>query len=213
MTPKFSISEAVTFGWNTMRANVGFFIALVTLTFSIHLVTVIAEKLIGEGHPFVSIVIFIATWMIGLVLQVVYIRVGLRFYDGEECGLEDLLASPRLLAKLFVGGLLYGVVVLIGLLLLILPGVIWAMQFQFFSYLLVDKGLGLMEAFKRSAALTKGSRATLFFFWVLLFCINLAGVLALLVGLYATIPTTIVALAAVYRKLLAQAEAPPARAA
>jgi len=46
----------------------------------------------------------------------------------------------------------------------------------------------------------------LFLFDLLLTLINLLGALCLLIGLFATIPTTMVAIAFVYRKLLAQTE-------
>ena len=89
---------------------------------------------------------------------------------------------------------------------MIVPGIIWAIKFQFFSYFIVDKEVGPIEALKKSAAITKGAKWDLFVFGALLGLINLAGALCVVVGLFATIPTTMVAIAFIYRKLLAESE-------
>jgi len=96
--------------------------------------------------------------------------------------------------------------VLGGTILLIVPGVIWAVKFQFFSYFIIDKGLGPIEALKKSSAITKGVKWNLLGFDLLIGGIALLGVLALLIGLLAAIPTAMIAMAFVYRKLLAQTE-------
>lgn len=61
-----------------------------------------------------------------------------------------------------------------------------------------------MEALKRSAAITKGALWNLNLFDSSLVLINILGIICLLIGLLVTTPTTMVALAFVYRKLLVQ---------
>ena len=108
--------------------------------------------------------------------------------------------------KYLIGSILYGLIVFAGTILLIIPGIIWGIQFCFYDYFIIDKGLGPIEALKRSSAITRGVKWDLFVFSLILLGINLLGALCLLIGLFATIPTTMVAIAFVYRKLLAQAE-------
>jgi uncharacterized membrane protein len=61
--------------------------------------------------------------------------------------------------------------------------------------------LGPVEALKQSGALTQGAKWNLFLFGLLLCGVNLLGALVLLIGLFATIPTTMVATAYAYRRL------------
>jgi uncharacterized membrane protein len=96
---------------------------------------------------------------------------------------------------------LYGLIVLGGLILLIVPGIIWGIQFQFFAYYILTEGCSPVEALKKSAAITKGSKVNLFLFGLLMALVNLAGLLCLVVGLVVTVPTTLVAMAYVFRKL------------
>jgi uncharacterized membrane protein len=65
----------------------------------------------------------------------------------------------------------------------------------------VDKNSRIVESLKRSWEITKGSTLNLFLLYLLLGLINLLGVFALIVGLFWSIPTTMIAEAFVYRKL------------
>lgn len=89
---------------------------------------------------------------------------------------------------------------------MIVPGIILGIKFWFFDYFIMDKKVGPIEALKRSAELTSGVKWKLFLFFLALTGINILGALLLLIGLFLTIPTTMMAAAFVYRKLLAQTE-------
>jgi len=65
-----------------------------------------------------------------------------------------------------------------------------------------------MEALRESRRLTKGHRKSLFVFGLLCLGANILGALALGIGLFVTIPTTVIATAHVLRRL--QAHAPRA---
>ena len=90
--------------------------------------------------------------------------------------------------------------------MLLIPGIYWAIKFQFFGYSVVDQGSDPILAMRRSARITKTVKWKLLWFGILLALINTLGIICLIVGLFATIPTTIVAYAFVYRKLLGQTE-------
>ncbi|MEA3324508.1 MAG: hypothetical protein U9Q37_05135 [Euryarchaeota archaeon] len=61
-----------------------------------------------------------------------------------------------------IGLILYGFIVVGGLILLTIPGIIWAIKFQFFDYLIVDKGLGPIDALEKSSEITRGVKWDLF---------------------------------------------------
>jgi uncharacterized membrane protein len=66
----------------------------------------------------------------------------------------------------------------------------------------IDKNLEPVEAVKTSWRMTKGNVWNLFFFGILLGLINILGFLCLIVGLFITVPLSMLATAFVYRKLL-----------
>ena len=88
----------------------------------------------------------------------------------------------------------------VGTLLLIVPGIIFGLMFMFYGYVMIEKGLGPIDALKESKRLTDGVRWKLFLFSLLVIGLNLLGVLALLIGVLVTMTITFIALAHLYRQ-------------
>ncbi|NOR77557.1 MAG: DUF975 family protein [Methanophagales archaeon] len=203
---KFSISEAIHFGWNTMKSNLGFFIGLLIFVFLFTSLSSIIAAKATEANIFLGLIFYIADFSLSIIISIGLVKIALRFCDNEKGRFADIFSQYPLFPQYLVGSILYGLIVFAGTILLIIPGIIWGIQFCFYDYFIVDKGLGPIEALKRSSAITRGVKWDLFGFFLILSGINLLGALCLLIGLFVTIPTTMVALAFVYRKLMAQAE-------
>jgi uncharacterized membrane protein len=205
-TKKFSKGEAIRFGWNTMKNNLGFFIGLLIIAGLITIILYVLQWLMEKDAPGLSSILSIVSVVLGLIIEMGMIKIALKFADNSKAELGDLFSCIPLLPKYMVASILYGLIVLGGMILLIIPAIIWGIKFHFFSYFIIDKGEGTIEALKRSSSITKGAKWDLFLFALLIIGINILGLLALVIGLFATIPTSMVAIAFVYRKLLAQAE-------
>jgi len=104
--------------------------------------------------------------------------------------------------------ILTGVAVVLGLVLLIVPGIMLALMFLFGSFIVIDRGLDPIEAMKESMHITLGYRFELLFLLLLLLGINILGVVALGVGLLVSIPVSMLALVHAYRTLALKAKTP-----
>jgi uncharacterized membrane protein len=111
---------------------------------------------------------------------------------------------------MFLASLLYGLIVLGGFILLIVPGIIWCLKFSQYKYFIVEKNAGPVEALKLSAQATDGAKWKLFSFGFVCLGINLLGLICLGVGVLFTAPLTMVAMAFIYRKLRDQMAVVPA---
>lgn len=96
--------------------------------------------------------------------------------------------------------MLLGLLGILGLIILVFFGI----RLMFFNYFIVDKGLGPIMAIKASFQTTQDVFWLLFGFLIVIGLINILGALVFLVGLFVTIPTTLLAITFVYRKLLDQ---------
>lgn len=208
MERKFSISEALEFGWQTFRKNVGFFILLLIIVGLLFTLPDIIAKQLRKENPLLGFIIDILSFVLNILISIGLVKISLRFCDGEKGKFSDLFSCYPLFFRYLFGSILYGLIILFGLILLIIPGIIFTIQFFFYDYFIVDKKIGPIEALKRSLAITKGIKWDLFAFILLLGAINFLGALAFFVGLFITIPITIIAEAFVYRKLLTQTETP-----
>ena len=198
----FLKAEVITFGWRTWYGNAGFFVLLLLISGIIggslpQLLEISAVRESALNQFLVQLTFFV----LNMIMQMGLVRIALRFCDGERAAFSDLFACAPLFFKYLLALILYWAIVCVGLLLFIVPGIIWAIQFQFFVYHIVEKGMGPLEALSASSAITRGSKGNLFLLGLLLFLVNVAGFLCLVVGLFASIPVTMLAMACVYRKL------------
>ena len=201
MGRKFSMGDAIRFGWNTMKDNIGFFIALLIVAFLIKSLPQGIGKLFLNDAPLIAFLFFLTSWVVGFVVNMGLIKISLKFCDGFKGKLDDLLSSFDLLINYIAGSILYVLIVIAGLIFFIIPGIILAIKFFFYSYYIIDKRMGPVEALKASSKATMGFKMDLLLFGMLIGLINFAGLLCLFVGLFATIPTSMVAYAYVYRVL------------
>jgi uncharacterized membrane protein len=207
MTTTFTVGEAIKFGWEKMKKHFWFFVGLLIITCLIQTVPTGIANIFKQKMFILYVFLIIGVWIIQTIVKMGVIKITLDVIDKDEASLSTLFSRAELLGKFILGSILYGLIVFAGLILFIVPGIIWAIKYQFFSYLIVDKKLSPFEAIKKSGEITSGSKSNLFWLGILFLLINIAGAICLLIGLFATIPTTMVAMAYVYRKLMGELSA------
>jgi len=198
---RFIIKEAIRFGWDTMKANIGFFIGLLIVAFLIQVIPRAVGEVISGQFPIISVILYLTATVLEIVVSLGLLKVSINFCDGKKGKLDDLLSSFNLVLQYFAAALLYLLIVTAGTILFIVPGVIWCIKYSLFPYFIVDKGMGPLEAIKASGKATADAKFQLFLFGLLLGLINLGGLLAFGIGLFASIPVTLLAYAFAYRQL------------
>lgn len=198
----FTNSEAVRFGWNTVRAHLG---PLVILGGAGLMLSLLSQSLgrSGVGGLVLSLGVQLLQVAVGLAL----LRAGLRLYDGEPVELTvpgPLVAGfwPYLLSVVC-----YGLVVAVGFALLIVPGVVLGLTFCFAPFFTAEGQRDPVEAFRQSSRLTRGSKRHLFGLALVLLSVNLLGVLALGVGVVVTVPMSVLSVVYAFRRLQGRTEA------
>jgi uncharacterized membrane protein len=203
---RFNISDAVKFGWETMKKNIWFFIALLIIAFLIKSIPGAIAQYAGSEFPFISYALMLMGWLLGFIVEMGLVKISLQFCDGIKGKLDDLLSSLDILLPFIAASIIYTMIIFAGMLLLVVPGIIWGIKFSLYPYFIVEKKLGPINALKASSRATMGAKWDLLLFGLLLGLINIAGFFVFLVGLFATIPTSMVACAYVYRRLTEEAE-------
>ncbi len=170
---KFTIDDALRTGWEVVIKNIPFFILLMIVSAIVPIIIVgiigIGAAIFAERAPLLSIILGIMGAVAGLVIFATmaagYIRITLKFCAGEKGRIDDLFSfSVPLFFNFCLASILYGLIVSVGMVLLIIPGIILAIRFQFWGHLIVDKRLSAINALKESSVLTKGYTWDLFVF-------------------------------------------------
>jgi hypothetical protein len=128
-------------------------------------------------------------------------RIGLNVVSGKDFSLGMLFGGGRKLIPAFVATLLYMLMVCIGLLLLIVPGIYLAMRYGQYLSAMVDRDLGIMESFQYSSTITTNNRMNLFLLFLLTMLVAAAGLLAMCIGIAFTFPVAWIAWIVAYRWL------------
>lgn len=199
-TKGFSRSEALRFGWQTLKRNLG-------LAVGVGVAGAIASMLMSglgqatERAPALATGFALAGQVVQAFVGIVWFRLALLLHDGRAVALRDLLPDWMTFLSYLAVSILYGLLVAAGLVLLVVPGIYLAVRYGLVGFLVVDERADVLGSFRRSSELTRGVRWSLFVLGIALLGINLLGALAFGVGLLFTIPLTAFAAARAYRQL------------
>lgn len=135
--------------------------------------------------------------MLGLV------RISFDFYDHHTSQLNRLFGSLTIALKAFVASLLYNLMIVLGTLLFVIPGIIAAIRFSLYQQVLLDQNVSIIDSLKISARLTKGSTLRIFGLNLIFGLINISAYFTFGITYIITIPALCLAQTYIYRKLLA----------
>jgi uncharacterized membrane protein len=127
--------------------------------------------------------------------------------DGERPRLSTAYSTPYLIS--YIGAsLLRGLMIVVGLVFLIVPGIL----LLFFTYLVplfvLTKGEGPVQAIKSSFSITSANFGVLLVLALAVVGIDLAGALACLVGLVAAVPIGTITVVYAFRTVNGELVAP-----
>lgn len=131
----------------------------------------------------VTVISRVLQQLISIFLQLGMIRIGLNLVSDKEVSIGMLFGEGTKLLRAVGASILFGIAMVIGLLLLIVPGVYIAMRYGQFMNAIVDRDLGIIEAFSYSESITTNNRMNLFLLALLSFLFVLVGLIPCGLGL------------------------------
>ena len=132
--------------------------------------------------------------------------ISLKIARGEPLNNFDLFAKWRKIGWFILLAIIMQVCVLAGMALLIVPGIILACSWFLAPWYIVDQDMKPVQAIKASMAATHGSKAQIFVFGLVSFCIVLVGVCGTCCfGYFVLIPMLFIAKAHIYLALTGEA--------
>lgn len=202
---KFEIKEAVSFAWKSVWGNVWFWISLVLISAIVSwLNDSISRTLYSEpAKASLDVIYFFISAFISLGIT----KISLNLIDKKRSEYSDFVTSAKTYFNYIFATIIYSLIVLVGIILLVAPGIIWALQYSMYPYLILEKGYGPIEALKKSLEITRGERIHLLVLCLCFLGIIILGALALFVGLLIAVPITWITMAYVYKKLMSKSHA------
>jgi hypothetical protein len=215
----FGIGAAISYGWTKYWQNIGPLILITIIILLIGGAVSGVTTAIGNALPRIKFTSGTTTYSIGVgfilfqivnlvvsaVLAMGLIRATLAVAEGRKPDPSMLFQSEGL-GPYIVASILVAIGVIIGFILLIVPGIILLILWHFFGYVIVENPTttSATEAMRRSAEITKGHRWELLGLGLLLIGVNILGLLACCIGVIFTEGITAMTVAYAYKTLSGQ---------
>lgn len=159
-----------------------------------------------QGNIGISALGGLFSYIMGVVMIAVALLVG-RGRKVSMASVRELVTGYTLVSYLF-GTILVGLAVIVGLVLLIVPGIIFALMFSMTTYAIVDKHMGPIEAMKHSKVITKGNRLKILGIVLLMILLMILAVIPAGLGILIVGPWAAQTLVAMYLHLIGETQSP-----
>ena len=206
MEDKLDYSDILKAAWKGLISQFWLLVGLVigfTIVYSLLLIFTVPSK--GETIGISSIIVSTLSLFILCLFMMGYIKNCLQTLDGEEPQFSAYGQVSRKLLSFLVAYIILSIIITIGVILFIAPGIYLGLRLQFFYAFIVDDDAGIIDSFKRSWNITKGHSLKLFILFFIMLLIYIIGYLAVIIGIFVAIPLIVLMYGYTYRKLTAPA--------
>jgi len=154
----------------------------------------------GQGAAFAFLGVLGAAYAILVVSPVDY---GVSFSHlkaarGDKLEIKNMFEAFNNYWNTVLASLLVTIIIIIGFISLIVPGIIFACKLAFTPYLVVDRKMEVIEAIKASWSMTNGHAWKVFLIYLLAIPIFIAGLICFGVGVIISIMWIRMAIASLY---------------
>lgn len=191
--PDLSIGHLFSRSWPRFKENA----ALLIGALAVYALITGAVPELWDGASLLDLIVF----LIGGPLTVGLYWMMLKVQRDEPVEFGDLFAGFSEFGRALGVYVLYSIAVVIGLVLLVVPGIVLAVGLWPALYLVLDDGLGVTDTLSKAWDMTKGHRWRLFALGVVLFLFTMLGLVALIVGVFVTGALATLVSAAAYEEL------------
>jgi uncharacterized membrane protein len=184
------LGEYLKTGWGLFMQYPGGFVGFSLLYFVVQVAL--------HAIPFVGTV---ASLAVSTPLIMGNFLVSAKLLQGQTPEFRDFFSGFQFYVPLLLLSLVAGTFIAIGTMLLVIPGVYLAVAYLFASYLVIDRGLDSWPAMELSRLTVNPRWFSFFAFVLLLALLNLAGAIALGVGLLVTVPLSFCTMTVLYAEI------------
>jgi len=182
-------------GWEIMKQNLGGFVGFTFIAVLISLIpSVMPERLMPLANAVVNV--------ITPALSAGFLIVAFKLIKGQSTEFGDFFKGFNRFLPIFLTSLVSGIFILIGLVLLVIPGIYLAVAYSFAIAFVVGRNFDFWEAMESSRKIISRNWFSFFAFLLVLGLINIGGALLLGIGLLFTIPLTSCAIAAAFEDIV-----------
>lgn len=201
-TVEINISKYISDGWKILKKNWKLLLQTGFVLLVVQSLPNISEAILGrDNQTGILLLLPLLTTVLSFIVSLGWLNILIKLAAGKKAVFADLWGSIDRVIPYFIASLAVGLLVIFGLIFFIIPGLYFSLKYMFVLYLIVDKKIGVSEAFKVSAKMTEGIKWQLAVMWLAVLVLNILGVLALFVGVIVTSMITSLAYSKLYHDI------------
>ncbi|MBI1345449.1 DUF975 family protein [bacterium] len=216
---KMEVGDVVSSSWNVFKMEMGLVIGTVIVVFLLNIAAGLPSQILSivgglmqqQGEPEVGALlamaplllfplVYAAQWYLQLGQAIVLLRIA----RGEETSIGDIFSGGKYFWRMIGSSLVVMIFIVLGMLACIIPGIILALMFWPYYFVLIDEDSGGIDCLWKAREYTNGNKLSTFVLGIVAMGINLLGLLALGVGLIFTMPLTALIMAVAYCRMTGQ---------
>lgn len=199
---QFSPTGVIKDSWKLLKEN---FSLILGITLIVILVSVFFSSFFNMYRTIdiTYYLMFILFMIISVLVSLGFYKIILDLVDGKKTEIREGVRAVTLrkFTNALAASFLYGIISLVGLIFFIIPGIIFIVRFQFCIVAVIDKDLSIMDSLKYSWRITKNNFWRFILLGLISFGLILAGLIALLIGVFVAIMIIDIAYVVAYRIL------------
>jgi uncharacterized membrane protein len=183
LTP--TAGSVYSFGWGRMKKSFLDLFLIIIIVAAVYVPLGMIESLDGNDTPGGALLkIFSFGYLILLLFPIDFGAswVFLKGVRGEKIDVQDMFSVFENYLNVVLAGLLAGAIIGLGMMLLIVPGIIFACRLAFVRYLVMDRKMEPVEAVRESWRMTREHANQIFWTGCLAFGVFIAGLFCFGVG-------------------------------
>lgn len=196
-----NIGQYFSRGWEIFKQYplgfIGYLITVFLISIFLTFLPILIEQLQGIAT--------IASWA-NVVLNPIFYAgfdiVALQIAKNRPIDFSDFFRGFNQFLQIFLVHLISNILIVIGCWLLIIPGIYLAVAYQFSSLFVIEKKLSFWSALEASRKIITKQWFSFLLFGIALFLLNVAGVLALGIGMFVTFPLTLCIVVAAFEDIV-----------
>ncbi len=203
------VGDIVGYGWKKFQEHLGAIIVAVL----VYVVVVGLFSFLGNiissqiNSIFGSLIFSFLQVLVSSVVSIVLIRAVLMIVDGKPLDNAALFSTDNLV-PFIIGSVVYALGVTVGLILCVIPGLIFAFLGYYWSFFVVDKGMEPVDAIKASINMVKENVGTVLVWAIVAAILSFVGLILCCVGYLVAAPVVFIGNAYLYRRLNNEPVAP-----
>ncbi len=181
----FSIGSAFSSAWETFKVKPWSLMGILLLFSGISLAIGLIETLLTGSTIVLGLQFTLIRSGVSAFGQMLFIKMGLNIHykSINETGVYPDVGTWM---KIFGASILYSLLIIIGLILLIIPGIYFSVKYVLYTYVIVDQDQGVIDSFSEAGNLAKGNWWKLFLLSIITGALSFSGLLLLGVGVIFT---------------------------